>query len=574
MAITFKRVTYKNFLSTGNASNTIVLNKSHSTLVIGKNGEGKSTMLDAICFSLFGKPFRNINKPQLINSVNGKQCLVEIEFSISDKDYKVIRGMKPNIFEIWCNGVLMNQDAAVKDYQKVLEQQILRLNYKTFTQVVILGAASFVPFMQLPAHQRREVIEDILDIRIFSIMNQLLKAKSQDTKEEIQRIEDAVTLAKEKVNAQKKLIATITAARDSTVERMEEKIREALAQIEAAQVQQESLESDVGKLNDEVSHESSIKSDLKKISVAKAKLESRYDSIQEKISFMEESEECPACAQKIPHEHKHRTIGEAQEALSKYEDEKKTLETCLEKLNTKLEKISELNRELTQKNIELSTVHNTISLLNKQVAQMNKEMRDHEKDTSDLDVEKEKLKTLAADAMTMLEAKTALGDQKNLQEIASLLLKDSGIKTSLIKEYLPVINKLINKFLHVMDSYISFEMDETFNEKIKSRFRDDFTYSSFSEGEKCRINLAILFTWRQIAKLKNSVNTNLLIFDEVMDSSLDSSGTDSFMQLINQCCQELNVFVISHKIDALTDKFERVLKVEKKNDFSIMQEIS
>lgn len=572
--IIFKKVSYKNFLSTGNASNTIVLNKSHTTLVIGKNGEGKSTMLDAICFSLFGKPFRNINKPQLINSVNGKQCLVEIEFSISDKDYKVIRGMKPNIFEIWCNGVLMNQDAAVKDYQKVLEQQILRLNYKTFTQVVILGAASFVPFMQLPAHQRREVIEDILDIRIFSIMNQLLKAKSQDTKEEIQRIEDAVTLAKEKVNAQKKLIATITAARDSTVERMEEKIREALAQIEAAQVQQESLESDVGKLNDEVSHESSIKSDLKKISVAKAKLESRYDSIQEKISFMEESEECPACAQKIPHEHKHRTIGEAQEALSKYEDEKKTLETCLEKLNTKLEKISELNRELTQKNIELSTVHNTISLLNKQVAQMNKEMRDHEKDTSDLDVEKEKLKTLAADAMTMLEAKTALGDQKNLQEIASLLLKDSGIKTSLIKEYLPVINKLINKFLHVMDSYISFEMDETFNEKIKSRFRDDFTYSSFSEGEKCRINLAILFTWRQIAKLKNSVNTNLLIFDEVMDSSLDSSGTDSFMQLINQCCQELNVFVISHKIDALTDKFERVLKVEKKNDFSIMQEIS
>lgn len=572
--IIFKKVSYKNFLSTGNASNTIVLNKSHSTLVIGKNGEGKSTMLDAICFSLFGKPFRNINKPQLINSVNGKQCLVEIEFSISDKDYKVIRGMKPNIFEIWCNGVLMNQDAAVKDYQKVLEQQILRLNYKTFTQVVILGAASFVPFMQLPAHQRREVIEDILDIRIFSIMNQLLKAKSQDTKEEIQRIEDAVTLAKEKVNAQKKLIATITAARDSTVERMEEKIREALAQIEAAQIQQESLESDVGKLNDEVSHESSIKSDLKKISVAKAKLESRYDSIQEKISFMEESEECPACAQKIPHEHKHRTIGEAQEALSKYEDEKKTLETCLEKLNTKLEKISELNRELTQKNIELSTVHNTISLLNKQVAQMNKEMRDHEKDTSDLDVEKEKLKTLAADAMTMLEAKTTLGDQKNLQEIASLLLKDSGIKTSLIKEYLPVINKLINKFLHVMDSYISFEMDETFNEKIKSRFRDDFTYSSFSEGEKCRINLAILFTWRQIAKLKNSVNTNLLIFDEVMDSSLDSSGTDSFMQLINQCCQELNVFVISHKIDALTDKFERVLKVEKKNDFSIMQEIS
>ena len=567
--IIFKKVSYKNFLSTGNASNTIVLNKSHTTLVIGKNGEGKSTMLDAICFSLFGKPFRNINKPQLINSVNGKQCLVEIEFSISDKDYKVIRGMKPNIFEIWCNGVLMNQDAAVKDYQKVLEQQILRLNYKTFTQVVILGAASFVPFMQLPSHQRREVIEDILDIRIFSIMNQLLKAKSQDTKEEIQRIEDAVTLAKEKVNAQKKLIATITDARDSTVERMEEKIREALAQIEAAQIQQESLESDVGKLNDEVSHESSIKSDLKKISVAKAKLESRYDSIQEKISFMEESEECPACAQKIPHEHKHRTIGEAQEALSKYEDEKKTLETCLEKLNTKLEKISELNRELTQKNIELSTVHNTISLLNKQVAQMNKEMRDHEKDTSDLDVEKEKLKTLAADAMTMLEAKTALGDQKNLQEIASLLLKDSGIKTAIIREYLPVMNKLINKYLNIMDSYIHFELDESFNEVIKSRFRDEFTYTSFSEGEKQKIDVALLFAWRQIAKMKNSVNTNLLILDEIFDSSLDSSSTELLMMLLEQF-DDCNIFVISHRGDVLFDKFHSIIKFEKKNDFSIM----
>lgn len=570
MSITFKKVTYKNFLSTGNAANTIILNKSRSTLVIGKNGEGKSTMLDAICFSLFGKPFRSINKPQLINSINQKQCLVEVEFTIADKEYKVIRGMKPNVFEIWCNGVMMNQDAAARDYQKVLEQQILRLNYKTFTQVVILGAASFVPFMQLPAWQRREVIEDILDIRIFSIMNQLLKAKVQENKEEIQRIEDAVVLAKEKVSAQKKLIATIVSARDSTVERLEEKINEALSQIEAAEVKQESLDADVTKLTKAAADESSIKADLKKITTAKTKLESRYDSIQEKISFMEESEECPACAQKIPHEHKHKTIGEAQEALSKYEDERKTLETCLEKLNTKLEKIAELNKELTQKNIELSTVHNTISILNRQIAQLNKEIQDHKKDTADLDKEKEKLKTLASDAMTMLDAKTALGEQKNLQEIASLLLKDTGIKTAIIREYLPVMNKLINKYLNIMDSYIHFELDENFNEVIRSRFRDEFTYASFSEGEKQRIDLAILFTWRQIAKMKNSVNTNLLIFDEIMDSSLDAAGTECFMSLLDTFGEDANIFVISHKGDQLFDKFHSVIRVEKKNDFSVI----
>ena len=566
----FKKITWKNFLSTGNASNTILLDKSRTTLVIGKNGEGKSTMLDAICFALFGKPFRDINKPQLINSINGKGCFVEVEFSIADKVYLVRRGMKPNVFEILCNGVMLNQDAAIKDYQKVLEQQILRLNYKTFTQVVILGAASFIPFMQLPAHQRREVIEDILDIRIFSIMNQLLKGKSQETKEEIQRIEDAVTLAKEKVSAQKKLIATIASARDSTVERLEEKISEALAQIETAQIQQESLESDVSKLSNEVSHESSIKSDLKKISVAKAKLESRYDSVQEKISFLEESEECPACAQKIPHEHKHKTIGEAQEALVKYEDERETLEKCLEKLNSKLEKISELNRDLTQKNIELSTVHNTISILNKQISQLNKEIQDHKKDTSDLDQEKEKLKQLASNAMTMLEAKTSLGDKKSLQEIASLLLKDSGIKTAIIREYLPVMNKLINKYLNIMDSYIHFELDESFSEVIRSRFRDEFTYASFSEGEKQRIDLAILFTWRQIAKMKNSVNTNLLIFDEIMDSSLDAAGTESFMSLLDTFGEDANIFVISHKGETLFDKFHSVIRVEKKNDFSVI----
>lgn len=570
MSIIFKKITYKNFLSTGNVPNTFILNSSRMTLIIGKNANGKSSMIDAICFALFGKAFRNITKPQLINSINQKQCLVEIEFDIDDRQYKVIRGIKPNVFEIWCNGVIMNQDAASKDYQKILEQQILRLNYKTFTQVVILGAASFVPFMQLPAWQRREVIEDILDIRIFSIMNQMLKSRVQENKDEIQRIEDAIILAKEKVNAQKKLISTITAARESTNENLEKKIVEALEQIRSATIVQESLGEEVAKLMSAASEESSIKSDLRKITVAKTKLESRYDTIQEKISFLEESEECPACTQKIPHEHKHKTIGEAQETLVKYEDERKTLDTCLEKLNTKLEKITELNKELTQKNIELSTAHNTISILNKQISQLNAEIQSHKKDTQDIDAEKDRLKTLAENAVTMLDAKAQLAEQKNLQEIASLLLKDTGVKTAIIREYLPIMNKLINKYLNIMDSYIHFELDESFNEIIKSRYRDEFTYASFSEGEKQRVDLAILFAWRQIAKMKNSVNTNLLIFDEIMDSSLDVSGTDCFMGLLNTFGEDTNIYVISHKGEAIIDKFSNVICVEKKNDFSLI----
>lgn len=570
MSIHFKSVQWKNFLSTGNAETKIHLDKSKTTLVTGTNGAGKSTMLDAICYSLFGKPFRNINKPNLINSINGKNLEVQIEFSIGTTDYKIIRGMKPNVFEIWANGVLMNQDAASKDYQKVLEQQILRLNFKTFTQVVILGSASFVPFMQLPSGQRREVIEDILDIRIFSIMNQLLREKSQQTKEEVQRIEDAVILAKEKVSAQKKLIATITAARDSTVEKLQEKINEALAQINITQEKQSALESEVQVLVDAVSDESSVKADLKKINNAKTKLESRLDSIQEKIGFIRESEECPSCAQKIPHEHKHKTIEEANETIAQYEEERQTLETCLDKLNSKLEKISELNKELTKKNIELSTCTNTISLLNKQIASLNAEISDHKADTANLDTEKDKLKTLANDAMAMLELKTKLGEQKNLQEIAGLLLKDTGIKTAIIREYLPAMNKLINKYLSIMDSYIMFELDESFNEVIKSRFRDDFTYFNFSEGEKMRINLAILFAWHQIAKMKNSVNTNLLIFDEILDSSVDTSGIETFMILLDSLGDGVNTFVISHKTDVMVDKFHSLIKFEKRNDFSVM----
>ena len=568
--IIFKKISYQNFLSTGNSANTILLNKAHSTLVVGKNGEGKSTMLDALCFVLFGKPFRNITKPQLINSINAKKCLVEIEFAISGKEYKVVRGMKPNVFEIWCDGVMLNQDAASKDYQKALEQQILRLNYKTFTQVVILGSASFVPFMQLPAAQRREVIEDILDIRIFSTMNQILKERAQAVKEETTRVEDAIALAKEKVNAQKKLIQTITEAKEDTVARLEGKIRETLQQISESQNKQVVLQSEVEELIAKTSDKEAIKDDIRKASTAIAKVESRVASLQEHVSFLQGNTTCPTCEQHIEDEHKQRTIQSTETAIVARESEKDTVQIALDKLNQRLDTINELNKTLTQKNIELSTVNNTISLLNKYILDFNVEIQQHKDDTSNVDEEKGKLKELAEAAVEMLTLKTELSERKNLQDIASLLLKDTGIKTAIIREYLPVMNKLINKYLNIMDSYIHFELDEGFNEVIKSRFRDEFTYASFSEGEKQRIDLAILFTWRQIAKMKNSVNTNLLIFDEIMDSSLDVNGTESFMNLLDQFGEDTNVFVISHKGDLLFDKFHSVIKIEKKNDFSVI----
>lgn len=568
--IEFKTISWKNFLSTGNSANKVILNKSRSTLILGKNGEGKSTILDALCFSLFGKPFRNINKPQLINSINQKNCVVEIEFTIGKNNYKVVRGMKPTVFQIYQNDQLMNQDAAAKDYQKVLEQQILKLNYKTFTQVVILGSASFVPFMQLPANQRREVIEDILDIRVFSSMNQILRDKIQQTKEELIRVENNIKVAKTAVESQQKIISNLVSSKQEQIDKIKQRIRENESFIEQNNTRITELINRVAELNLSIADNKTVSSDIVKCdSIYKKRLNKSID-LKETLDFFSNNEVCPSCEQGIAHEHKSTIVGKLIEEREKVDEERYTLETALEKLHTRLAEIESTTVEITTLNNEVLTLNTSNATLSKQNKMLEEDAESTKQEVGDITAEKKKLKQIAAEALSYVNQKTKLSEDKTYQEIASNLLKDTGIKTTIIREYLPAMNKLINMYLSAMDFYVHFELDEAFNEVIKSRHRDEFTYASFSEGEKMRIDLAILFTWRQIAKMKNSVNTNLLVLDEIFDSSLDVAGTDYFLSVMNTLGDKSNVFVISHKGDQLYDKFHSVIKFEKKNDFSVI----
>jgi DNA repair exonuclease SbcCD ATPase subunit len=568
--IKFKSISWQNFLSTGNSGTKVQLDRSTTTLIIGKNGEGKSTILDALCFSLFGKPFRNVKKGQLINSINQKNCVVEVEFEIGSSKYRVVRAMKPNKFEIYQNGELINQEAAARDYQKVLEQQILKLNYKTFTQVVILGSASFVPFMQLSSYQRKEVIEDILDIKIFSTMNQLLKERAAATKEAMTRVESEISNAKTKVDSQQTLIETISKAKTDSIKAIESKINQNRQTIAETTTEIDVLLADIQQLTESIESKDQIENDISKAATAKSKLNERQTYCAEHIEFYESNDSCPTCSQSLEISFKESKVSELQAEIEGYNAKVQTLEEALERLHADLGSIAAIQKRITDKNIELSTKNQTISILNTTIAELQKEIDDHKEDSTDLSEQKKILKDLAQEAMGHVQVKKQLLADKSVQEISSHLLKDTGIKTAIIREYLPIMNKLINKYLQAMDAYIHFELDEAFNEVVKSRFRDEFTYASFSEGEKMRIDLAILFTWRQIAKMKNSVNTNLLILDEIFDSSLDSAGTDYFLNLMSTMGENSNIFVISHKGDQLFDKFRSVIKFEKRNDFSVI----
>jgi DNA repair exonuclease SbcCD ATPase subunit len=568
--IIFNTIRWKNFLSTGNQFTEIKLDRSPSTLIVGENGGGKSTMLDALCFSLFGKPFRNINKPQLVNSINKKQLLVEVEFQTGSKLYKIVRGIKPGLFEIYVDGELLNQDAAARDYQKYLEESILKLNYKSFTQIVILGSASFTPFMQLPSGTRREIIEDLLDIQIFTTMNVVLRDKLNALKDQIQDADGKLEVLKQKASIQKEYVDTLEVNREKRVD-------EILGRIEAGERQIESLTNLTKNLEvEKVSVEETQKSlgDLadkqKKLDSFKTKFSTQLRDLQKEVAFYEETDECPTCRQGIAHDHKETIVSSRQEKMQELSSGMEKLQEEFTKLEELIAENAVLSEQISGLNASIITHHNEMIVQQRLIQALNLELNDISSKTGDIDTEKNKLKTYAKEVLVQNEEKAKLNEEKHYMDAVSTLLKDTGIKTKIIRQYLPVINKLVNKYLQAMDFFVQFNLDEKFDETIKSRHRDDFSYASFSEGEKQRIDLALLFTWRTIAKMKNSVATNLLILDEVFDSSLDNNGTDYIMSLLDTLGEDTNVFVISHKGDQLFDKFRSLIKFEKKNNYSEM----
>ena len=568
--ITFKTVRWKNFLSTGNAFTEINLDINPTTLIVGENGSGKSTLLDAICFSLFGKPYRNINKPQLVNTINNKNCLVEIEFLIGKKSYKIVRGIKPALFEIWTNGELLNQDAASRDYQKYLEESILKLNYKSFTQIVILGSASFTPFMQLPAAARREVIEDILDIKIFSAMNVVLRDKMSELKDKLVETETKITRAKHKTEVQQNYIKTLQDDRKQRISDLYHNIEKANHEIAILQTSLKDFSDDRSNLIDSITDLSAISSNIETIVREVNGLESESIKIQKDISFYHNNDTCPKCKQGIVHEFKQEIIAEHQTDLKAIDTAIETIKVSENKLQERITEIRDTQKRIDELSDVISTTNSDIRFNEQYIQRLKLEAHDLEKKVGNIDTEKKKLKDIAAEALVVAKERSDLNKTQHYFDIAGLLLKDSGIKTRIIKQYLPVINKLVNKYLSAMDFFVQFTLNEKFDESIKSRHRDDFCYESFSEGEKQRIDLALIFTWRTIAKLKNSASTNLLILDEVFDSSLDSAATEHVMTLLNTFGDGTNIFVISHKRDQLFDKFSNVIRFQKKKNFSVM----
>ena len=564
--ILFEKVRYKNILSTGNTFTEVFLNKSKSTLIVGDNGAGKSTMLDALTFALYGKPFRKINKYQLLNSVNNKELLVEAYFSISGNNYIIKRGIKPGIFEVWKNGELLNQDAAARDYQTYLEETILKLNYKSFGQVVVLGSSTFVPFMQLKTGERRDIIEDLLDIQIFTTMNTLLKERLADNKSEITDIKYQIDLLDNKIDSAKSHNESIRKIKETEVGKLKDKLKEQVAFVENEQEQMDVLLDLIETLNNSISDKAEQKKKLAEFQELNHDLTSRLNKLRKDVEFYEKHDNCPTCKQGIEHDFKEETIESSRSKASEVEKAKEEIGHKCVAVDERLCAIDLVEDAMSEKNISVSEHRancrigmNTCKSIKKELDGAQQEVE--EIDTSDI----KQLETQLKDHHVN---QTELFDHKEILAVVSSMLKDGGIKTRIIKQYVPVMNKLINKYLSAMDFFVQFELDENFNETIKSRFRDEFSYSSFSEGEKLRIDLALLFTWRAVSKLRNSVSTNLLIMDEIMDSSLDSAGTEEFLKIIEELSADSNIFIISHKGDQLFDKFHSVIKFEKVKNFS------
>ena len=564
--IIFKKVRWKNFLSTGNYFLEVQLDRSPTTLIVGENGSGKSTVLDALCFVLFNKPFRTISKSQLVNSINLGGTIVEIEFVIQKNNFKIIRGMKPNIFEIYCNGRMMNQDANALDTQKILEQQILKLNYRSFTQVVILVSSTFIPFMQLRSKDRREVVEDILDIKIFSLMNFLLKHKVKEVSEELKSIEYEFRLSKEKIDLQNKYIEDIRKNKERIIEEKEHLVFDSERVVLSEQEKADKIKLEIKSLEPETSQKENVKSSIREYHKMEAKLSNRVDENKRQKEFFENNETCPVCTQDIELELKKQKIEEKSKRIQELNSGIDKLKIELNDKEQLLKGIDMLSKQIREKEVEVAKICTSITHMERLIRQTNIQIQAMKKgEVSEED--KVKLTRLSERCKLQEEQITKLREDKFYVDVARNLLMDTGIKTKIINKYLPIMNKLINGYLTSMDFYVNFTLDNNFNETIKSRHRDEFSYSSFSEGEKMRIDLALLFTWRAVAKMKNSTNTNLLILDEIFDSSLDTTGTDDFLKILHTFADQ-NVFVISHKGDTMFDKFRSVIKFEKQRNFS------
>ena len=566
--IHFKKIRWKNFLSTGNSFTEVQLDRTKSTLIIGDNGAGKSTILDALTFGLFGKPFRNINKTQLINSVNGGGTEVEIEFSIGSKEYIVKRGIKKNFFEIYQDDNLLNQDASVRDYQEYLEKTVLKLNYKSFTQIVILGSSSFVPFMQLRAGDRRAIIEDLLDIEIFSVMNQLLKVRVAQNKEDMGTVDITLGLSKGEKENIEFLIGKLKENKTSQIEANKKDIEKHEKAIADYREQIDQILDKNRELNDSISDEKGVRKEIDKLLDYQKGIEKGIIKCEEDIEFYENTETCETCKQEITEDHRENMIENFHDKMHELSSGLVSLGHKLIGQKSRLDEIEKVTEEYDRNLNEQININNHISACHQYIKKVTSQMEEISNTADDIEEHKKELEECKKDIHIYTEEKERLSDQKYLYEIAGNLLKDGGIKAKIIKQYLPIINKYINVHLGKMDFYVSFELDESFAETIKSRHRDEFTYDSFSEGEKMRIDLALLFTWRAIAKLKNSVNTNLLILDEVFDSSLDTAGTDEFLKILYDLTGNVNVFVISHKGEILYDKFDKTIKFEKHKNYS------
>jgi DNA repair exonuclease SbcCD ATPase subunit len=565
--ITFKTIKWRNFLSTGNQFTEVNFTKNKTNLIIGTNGAGKSTILDALCFSLFGRSFRKINKPQLINTVNEKDCIVEVEFLIGTLEWKVIRGIKPNIFEIYCNDKVIDQVSASNDQQKWLEQTVLKMNYKSFTQIVILGSSAFVPFMQLPTSHRREVIEDLLDIKIFSSMNTVIKEKIRKIRDEVKTLELKKESLFDKVEMQKNFIEELENRGNANINANKEKIANLDSEVVDCIKENTLIEEDVLKNIKKQEEVSGASDKLKKLGTLKGKISQKVSTITVEHKFFNENTVCPTCTQEIDEEFRINKISDAQNKAKDLQSGYKELEVAIKEEEEREHQFTTLSKEITKLTHEVSRNNTKISGCQRQIRDLENEIQKLTNQLKNRNSEHEKLESFQETLHNTYDELAIKKDSINYYDFSYGLLKDGGVKSKIIKKYLPLINQQVNRYLQMMDFYINFTLDEEFNETVQSPIHEDFSYASFSEGEKQRIDLALLFTWREVARMKNSVNCNLMILDEIFDSSLDSSGTEEFLKIIQFVVKDANIFVISHKA-GLEDRFESVIKFSKIKGFS------